>query len=340
LPYPVRAAQAAGVPDTSAAFLSTGDGDELQRAVFYVFGPGCPRPAWVVKVGRRPGYTLPFERDEQGLELARTSGPAACTHAPSLLVRGECGGSPFSVETAGGGRTLYQLLVSRRVPTVTKLKMIDGVAGWIVDMGVESAGATSYAERQRLRDDVLPSYGSLVRPDLVDSLAEVPGVLQHGDLGSWNIVTDGPRLTAVDWESARPGGLPLWDLLYFLADALVVMQTPAGLDRLHLARTLFRGDHPQSGRLFGWTRRCAASLHLTSSAVGAVATLCWLHHGLSAEERNRAVLGEASHGAPPRPAGHLQRLALPWLKDPQLGPTWPAWRQASCLPHGSQIDGG
>ena len=28
------------------------------------------------------------------------------------------------------------------------------------------------------------------------------------------------HFTAIDWESANPAGLPLWDLWYFLADAL------------------------------------------------------------------------------------------------------------------------
>ena len=55
--------------------------------------------------------------------------------------------------------------------------------------------------------------------DLVDALGEVPAVLQHNDVGSWNVVVDGDDFTVLDWEDCVRHGLPLWILLYFLADS-------------------------------------------------------------------------------------------------------------------------
>src|SRR5207247_3457676 len=80
--------------------------------------------------------------------------------------------------------------------------------------------------------------------NLVAKLPELPAVLQHNDLGSWNIVVGpGGGFTALDWESARRHGFPLWDLLYFLVDVLPLVEgaeTPE--ERTTLALRLLRGE--------------------------------------------------------------------------------------------------
>jgi hypothetical protein len=83
---------------------------------------------------------------------------------------------------------------------------------------------------------------------------------------------------------------------------------------------LFRGESRHSARLFGWVRLAVARLGVPPDAVGPIATLCWMHHGLSAPLRESALAG-----APPAPLGHLARLAGPWLADRDLGPTWSRW---------------
>jgi hypothetical protein len=151
-------------------------------------------------------------------------------------------------------------------------------------------------------------------------------VLQHNDPGSWNVVVDGSGFTFVDWESARERGLPLWDLVYFLTDALAVVDralTPEEQDE-H-SRVLLRGDSPRSSFLFDWIAQAAQDLAIPSDAVGPIVTLGWLHHGLS--HRTRAVdLERAGAGTPglPGPAG---RVAPAWLADPALGVSWRAWHE-------------
>jgi hypothetical protein len=63
-------------------------------------------------------------------------------------------------------------------------------------------------------------------------------------------------------------------------------------------------------------------LDIPAAAVGPIATLCWLHHGLSADARLTAL-----GGAEPAESGHLARFAAPWLADPELGPGWSAWQR-------------
>jgi hypothetical protein len=260
-----------------------------------------------------------FDRDEFGLGLARSAGEVVAAHSPSLLARLDVDGLPGSVETAAVGRPLHELLARR------PHSLVDSVAQWVVDMGVATVVPPEQLapERQRLASDVLPAWGAHGAPDdLLLCLPPVPGVLQHNDLGSWNIVSDGIGFTAVDWESARRVGMPLWDLLYLLADALVRMEGPGDADTMvDRCLALFRGTSPYSSTLFGWVRTAVARLGIAPEAVGPLATLCWMHHGLSATVRKSAL-----EAAPPAELGHLARLAGPWLADRELGPTWSAWR--------------
>jgi hypothetical protein len=151
-------------------------------------------------------------------------------------------------------------------------------------------------------------------------------VLQHNDLGCWNIMVDGSGFTVVDWESARRPGLPLWDLVYFLTDALAGLDgalSPSEQDE-HTHR-LLRGELPSSHVLFGWLREAVDELDLPPDSVGKIVTLGWLHHGLSHPARTSAV-GEYAAGptGPPAPAS---RIAPYWLDDPLLGPQWEVWRE-------------
>jgi len=135
----------------------------------------------------------------------------------------------------------------------------------------------------------------------------------------------------LDWESARHNGMPLWDLWYFLHLALAELDGVSGIGeadlraREHHAVALFRGELPSSEVLFRWTRRGVEACRVPPEAVGSIATLSFLHHGLSQAAREEAVLEHAQGGTalemlPPRLARH-------WLTDPALGPGWDRWRQ-------------
>ena len=60
-------------------------------------------------------------------------------------------------------------------------------------------------------------------------------------------------------------------------------------------------------------------LAIPAEAVGPLATLCWLHHGLSHVRRGERLGAEAQ--IPP-----AERIAPIWLDDPLLGPAWDRWR--------------
>jgi hypothetical protein len=117
----------------------------------------------------------------------------------------------------------------------------------------------------------------------------------------------------------------LWDLLYFLVDVLPQLDgARSARERAELAIRLLRGEAPSSPVLFGWIRRAVEETAVPDQAVGPVATLCWLHHGLSHSDRSARAEGVEEGSAAQLPP--VERIAPEWLADPTLGPGWSRWR--------------
>ena len=325
-PYMVAAAgEHFALPSGLSWVLTLGQGDVLSRNAFHLFRAGEPTPEWVVKFARVPHYRDPFDRDEWGLRLAARAAGVVAARAPRLLARFDHQGVHASLETAATGARLRERLQApgRRA---AKLRMLDEVAAWIVELGLATAVAPSKldSERARLQREVLPSWPG-ADAELLAALGPVPGVLQHNDLGTWNIVLDRGGFTAVDWESAREHGLPLWDLLYFLADALAMLDGAwVGNERPRHTVRLFLGDLPSSAVLFRWTRRAVEALGIPPGAVGPLATLCWLHHSLSHVARRSALDRFAADS--PTPLHGVEGTAALWLDTPHLRTGWTHWR--------------
>ncbi len=329
--------QGLGVPADGGAVLKTGGADALSRAILYTFAPGEKRPRFALKFARIPGYREPFDRDARGLELARTT-RAAARRAPTLVGSFEIAGYFASLESAATGRSLMvalQGLGTRRA----KLEAVARVAAWLGDVAAETRAPATRLERERdrLRREVVPRWTFHgARAELVDDLEQVGPVLTHNDLGSWNIVVDGRDFVAVDWESARPHGPPLWDLWYFLADALAHLdgaREPASRESHFVG--LFRGELESSELLFRYTAQLAATSRVPRDALGSLATLCWMHHGLSFERREQRL---AHHAPASEPFATIdRRRAELWLSAPGLGPRWVA---ASAVRSSSQAPDG
>jgi hypothetical protein len=326
-PTLVAAAGELGVPSDATWFLTFGQGDALSRNAFQLFRAGSDQPEWVLKFARVAGYAERFDNDERGLRLAHAAGDVIAAHAPRLVGRFDVDGVHASLETAAAGRRLRDLLLKPGDQTA-KLKLIERIAGWILELGrlTQTSPEEMGTERERLRGDVVPRWRELgVRSELVDELPSLPAVAQHNDLGAWNVVADDGDFVVVDWENVREAALPLWDLFYFLGSAFVLLdgsvtpeQLPARIVRL------FAGEARSSRRLFSWVRRGAEAADVPPEAVGALATLCWLSHSHSARAHN-VDLATFTPLDPPRMHG-LEGIAPAWMAHPALGPSWSVWR--------------
>ena len=96
---------------------------------------------------------------------------------------------------------------------------------------------------------------------------------QHNDLGTWNIVAEHEDFTVLDWETVKPNALPLWDLLYFLGNARVLLYGPYAPEQLPLRMArLFAGETSASPLLFSWVRLGAEASSVPLDSVAAIAT--------------------------------------------------------------------
>lgn len=326
-PALVAAARELGVPDDAGWFLTFGQGDALSRNAFQLFPAASDRPEWVLKFARVTGYAKRFDDDERGLRLAHAAGGGVAAHVPRMLGRFEVDGIHASIESAAAGRRLRDVL---QMPgdRATKLATIERIADWIMELGrlTTVPPEAAAAERERIRADLAYGGGALgLSPGLVDAVPALPAVAQHNDLGTWNVVADGAEFTVVDWENTREAALPLWDLLYFLGDAFVLLDGSDDPNELpaRLAR-LFAGESPSSPALFSLVRRAVEHADVPRDAVGAIATLCWVSHSLSVRVHNADIDALAPQEGP-RLHG-LEGIARAWTAHPTLGPGWSAWR--------------
>ena len=320
LPFVVRAAFEVGLPEDVRPLLLAGQGDDYSRATFLLFQSRADEPSWALKFARLPVRLSSFERERRGLELAQSAGRAVAARAPRWLGSFEAEGLQCTLESAARGKPLVALL--RSWPDrAEKERAVARVCGWLLDVAKETRAAPEALEdeRRRLGDEVVPGWG--VDRALVDELPAVPAVLQHNDVGSWNVVARGGAFTILDWEDAVPHGLPLWDLFYFLADAAAHLD--GATDPARHFEQLFVGEAGSSELLFSWTRTMVEALELPAEAVGPIATLCWLQHGVAGRRRAEDAqdLRPRAHVA----EGVLHELAERWLRHPDLGAGWSRW---------------
>ena len=133
-PFLLSAAAEHGVPSDAGWFMTLGGFDVLSRSVFQLFAAGSSTPTWVVKFTRVPGHAEPFDRDERGLRLVQGAGGIVPAHVPRILGRFEAESLQASVETAAVGYRLTDFML-RAVPREEKVRVIEAVAGWILELG-------------------------------------------------------------------------------------------------------------------------------------------------------------------------------------------------------------
>jgi hypothetical protein len=327
-PVFLAAARDLGSDPGSSWLMLVSAGSVVRRNAFLLFPPGSSAPEQVLKFARVPAMTEPFDRDERGAKLVASAGGLLAARAPQYLGRFEVDGHSASIESAAVG-TKLAILLRRPGSREAKLAHLEPVARWLIDVAAETASPPESLEpeRARLQAEVLPFWGREgAPPDLLDRLPAVQATFQHFDVAEENIVAGRGTFAVLDWEWAKPHGLPLSDLVYFGVHVLRIVdgaQSEAERDR-HFADVM-AGRAPSSPVLFGWIRDAMAALGLPPEAMGPLVTLQWLERGhLSRQERQRAEeVGGTPLGKP-----FAERAARIWLEDPALGPGWDAWRRS------------
>jgi SAM-dependent methyltransferase len=198
---------------------------DSNKVAFFLFPEGADAPAALVKITRSPRYNLRLEAEHRALSALAAQGWAdAGTFPEALFLDYHDGlaavgervveGAPFRTRSRGAADCPYAA----------------SAVEWITRLGERSAPASAPdpEERAALRELVprLADHYPLTGVEL-DFLAArltavadadgLPSPLRHGDAGTWNVLATGEgRVAFLDWEAARAGGLPLWDLFDFV----------------------------------------------------------------------------------------------------------------------------
>ena len=207
-----------------------------RHIVGLVVPEGAVEPKLVLKMPRVPGDSGGLVREAAVLTAVQETWPDISKTVPRIVAFEE-GDRPVLVETALAGRLLKPAML-RRDPA----RYLDAVVAWVIGLAATPRNDIEPGWYERMLErplhdlaETLPVPADevdLVKRtlELVEPLreAEIPDVLEHGDLSYPNLIWTGEnRVGVVDWELAEQHGLPLHDLAYFLTYATFALRRPA-----------------------------------------------------------------------------------------------------------------
>jgi hypothetical protein len=298
--------------------ISLGPEHAERRVVFSIFERNSNKPTWVVKLDRVPRTDNTQAASEPNTVDAASGRLAG--HTPTEIGSANMGSITLSAESAATGHVLTDYL---RGPASRseKLAAIDTVADWLVLLAKDTERPRVGTSKHAVEDE---SVGPI---DSGSGIGTVT-VLEHGDMWSGNVIIDpGETFCIVDWSDSSPTGLPLRDLIYFLADCLAIVDgsaTDAERDS-HFA-TLFLGTASSSGYAFAWIRRMVSALELPLESVGPLVTHGWATLAQARQEALAKTPDVISASIDPDGVEPAIRKAQLWLTTDGLGTTWAAWR--------------
>ena len=275
------------------ALLDPGSYSTKKILVFLV-GPGQDRPELVVKLVRDPRFNARLESAWRALNDLEARAPELAGLGPRPVFLAHHAGLALMAESVVEGDPL-----KRRLSDDPGDPLIATVVDRLVSLGIASADG-SFADPERIAGelrDMVDRYAAIYRPNAAERAAltaavdrigasarPIPLVLQHGDVGTWNVLVgaDGEPIL-IDWEAAVSHGMPLWDLFYFVRSAAVGVARRNGTrDALAGAQRQLFEPGPISNLLVGAVDRFCSGAGLDRGLVEPLFQLCWMHRALKA----------------------------------------------------------
>lgn len=256
-----------------------------RKVVLFLLDRRADTPRYVVKMPRHPDEGGRLEREAAALAHVASAGVDDAVAVPRVVFSGTVGRERLPVL---GQLGLAGAPFRRRMTGRPDDPLLATLVDWVTGLGAGSAapaGPGEVAERlEPLLHDFLRGGASdeerRVLTGAVAALCEAPDlplVLEHGDLGVWNVLVrlDG-RPAVLDWEAGVPRGMPLWDLLYLLR-SYTASSTRAGSDRARAVLDLLEGRPPLGDCFTGASDRYASALRLDPSLLVPLLLTCWMH---------------------------------------------------------------
>jgi len=256
-----------------------------RHVVFLVFAGSRHEPILVAKLPRLPGGRRAIEREAANLRSAEVLLPEEADSIPRVVACETFRGQPVLVETALSGRPMGPGAV-RREPGRCCRTMTD----WLTAMrlpGAEASDRDAGRVRRLIERPVdgfqkafpvcweeARSLESTRRAVSALDAADLPSVVEHGDLGHPNvmILRDGSP-GVIDWELAEPCGLPAMDLFFFLTyAAFAVEKATTGTEYVQAFHAAF---FERSAWARPYVRAYARRLELPPETLTPLFVACW-----------------------------------------------------------------
>jgi tRNA U34 5-methylaminomethyl-2-thiouridine-forming methyltransferase MnmC len=276
-------------PRNLSQLLLTLGARSFSKVVALFFEEPAPAPILAVKLARVPESQAALTREARILDAVHSAVPSALEGIPRVLFRTTLYGSGAFGETGFAGVPVFNAVDKRSYRDLAR-KATD----WLIAL---AAGGRSVSREQWWKCAVEPvvmdfenAYAAVIDPGAlaqaraaISRLPSLPLTLEHRDFSPWNIlISREGKLGVLDWESSKLEGLPLLDLVYFLAHLAFFLDRAHGRDsRL---RSYLDASNPQSftGAIHAECfRRYGEALKLRPAAFRPLRLLTWMVHAKS-----------------------------------------------------------
>ena len=256
----------------------------------------------VLKLTRHPRFNDRLDNEFTQLRQLAAIGGEASRRVPTALATGRVAGMTAVVQQAVGGRPFLEATTMKAdcplaIDAVAAITALGSSTAQPMSGGVFAGPLTELLDRFLVRhappDRVA---GFLAEQIAVLADHEVPGVLFHGDLGTWNLMADGGSVRILDWESAEAPGPPLWDLAYFVRSFAVRSGRRRGLDRDRAIDRNLVAKSPFNQAATTWFRSYADQVGVQDELLAPLFHLGWMHRAV--KESNRLEPDRTGHYGP------------------------------------------
>jgi hypothetical protein len=206
-----------------SCLLITGGPRSTSKIVALVIEEPAGRPMLAVKLARVSGSVPGMAREASVLRALAAMRPTPLPGVPRIAFDRALGDLLAIGESLMEGQPLQNLLRRHNARTWA-LKATE----WQIRLAQHSQASTPASPWDRVVAPVLTqferSFGAVLDPgelritrERLRGLGPLPVICEQRDFSPWNVfVTPADELAVLDWESAKPAGLPALDAIYFL----------------------------------------------------------------------------------------------------------------------------
>jgi hypothetical protein len=225
-------------PAALSCVVQTSGQSDLNKLVVFAFAAPDTTARIAVKLARNDEANRALDREATLLRAVEHSAVHHAFVAPKVVFHEPLAGSRAVGETVVDGERVAAVL-NRSTERQLTLAVAEALRELVAGVAARPASAwwsgvvepvlSGFEHEQEL--GVARADTDLVRGRL-ERLSCLPVVVEHRDCSPWNVLlTREQRLALLDWESAVAEGLPVLDLVYFLANARFLRDRVLGTAR-------------------------------------------------------------------------------------------------------------